>query len=503
MKKKLTHAMIAALALFPLSSGAAFPVGWNASTSAESQIQPNALNGTNVGISVLGTSTLSGYTRIGPVANPLAVISNYVLDVIKTIDGYAGTSFINPSTGTSASVDVILNNNRTTETSFYTDFGMNGGNYNGAAYPTLTGINRPSQTYLYNTDDAISIGTATSSTSGFISFLTGGLLAANERARVTSDGSVGIGTTSPIGRLSITGAGLTTGTALHVANSANAPKFTVLDSGDTTVTSASAGSPTFTVQNTNSDSGASALTLFKDSTSPAVNDSLGTIRFQGKNASGSGRVFSSISSKPNNVTGGAEEGILTFSNFVNGVSTDVMIINEGSVSIGTTTPTARLTISDYSSAIAVGLSVANADGMGGSVYADNSSLYFAGPTGGVPFIINDSKIRMQTGKNIELSTGSISKNGNSGGLSFNSTTDVDGIFSQDLLVTRNATTTGIAVFGSVARLKGYTVATLPAGVQGDTAFVTDALAPTYLTAVTGGGAVVAPVFHNGTAWVTQ
>jgi len=51
-------------------------------------------------------------------------------------------------------------------------------------------------------------------------------------------------------------------------------------------------------------------------------------------------------------------------------------------------------------------------------------------------------------------------------------------------------------------LTGYTVGSLPAGTQGDTAFVTDATAPTYLGALTGGGAVVCPVFYNGTAWVS-
>lgn len=51
------------------------------------------------------------------------------------------------------------------------------------------------------------------------------------------------------------------------------------------------------------------------------------------------------------------------------------------------------------------------------------------------------------------------------------------------------------------RLKGYTVATLPAGTQGDTAFCTDLLAPGFLVAAVGGGAVVGPVFYNGTAWV--
>lgn len=60
---------------------------------------------------------------------------------------------------------------------------------------------------------------------------------------------------------------------------------------------------------------------------------------------------------------------------------------------------------------------------------------------------------------------------------------------------------GIVKASAQVRLKGYTVAGLPAGTQGDTAFCTDLLAPTYLTAVVGGGAVVGTVFYNGTAWV--
>lgn len=49
--------------------------------------------------------------------------------------------------------------------------------------------------------------------------------------------------------------------------------------------------------------------------------------------------------------------------------------------------------------------------------------------------------------------------------------------------------------------KGYTVATLPAGTQGMIAHVTDALAPAFLTAVVGGGAVKSLVFYNGATWV--
>lgn len=48
----------------------------------------------------------------------------------------------------------------------------------------------------------------------------------------------------------------------------------------------------------------------------------------------------------------------------------------------------------------------------------------------------------------------------------------------------------------------YTVATLPAaGTAGRRAYVTDATTPTWLGTLTGGGAVVCPVFDNGTAWV--
>jgi hypothetical protein len=59
------------------------------------------------------------------------------------------------------------------------------------------------------------------------------------------------------------------------------------------------------------------------------------------------------------------------------------------------------------------------------------------------------------------------------------------------------------IAGDVVRLKSYTVATLPTGTEGDTAYVTDATSPTYLGSLTGGGTVKCPVFYNGTAWVSH
>ncbi len=53
------------------------------------------------------------------------------------------------------------------------------------------------------------------------------------------------------------------------------------------------------------------------------------------------------------------------------------------------------------------------------------------------------------------------------------------------------------------QLRVYTVSTLPiAGQMGRLAAVSDATAPTYLGALTGGGTVKTPVFDNGTSWVS-
>jgi hypothetical protein len=57
--------------------------------------------------------------------------------------------------------------------------------------------------------------------------------------------------------------------------------------------------------------------------------------------------------------------------------------------------------------------------------------------------------------------------------------------------------------GVTAHTTSYTIATLPTGVQGDTAYVTDATAPTYLGVLIGGGSIKCPVFYNGTTWVSH
>ncbi len=64
------------------------------------------------------------------------------------------------------------------------------------------------------------------------------------------------------------------------------------------------------------------------------------------------------------------------------------------------------------------------------------------------------------------------------------------------------TTSGTVLTSAAVSLPVYTVGSLPAaGTAGRLAYVTDALAPTFLVAVSAGGAIKTPVFDNGTAWV--
>jgi len=74
----------------------------------------------------------------------------------------------------------------------------------------------------------------------------------------------------------------------------------------------------------------------------------------------------------------------------------------------------------------------------------------------------------------------------SGGVSIGNTTDPGA--------------TNLSVSGTI-NTSGYTVATLPTGVTGARAYVTNALTPTFGATVVGGGAVTIPVFYNGTNWI--
>jgi hypothetical protein len=66
-----------------------------------------------------------------------------------------------------------------------------------------------------------------------------------------------------------------------------------------------------------------------------------------------------------------------------------------------------------------------------------------------------------------------------------------------VIIGSGTTDPGAGIYISTA----YTVTSLPAGVTGARAFVTDATATAYMSTVTGGSTNIVPVFYNGTHWV--
>lgn len=146
------------------------------------------------------------------------------------------------------------------------------------------------------------------------------------------------------------------------------------------------------------------------------------------------------------------------------------------------------------------------------------------PTNGQLLIGNGLGYSLHTltaGTNMTISNaaGNITLNSNAAGVSsVSGTGTVNGITLTGTVTSAGNLTLGGALSGVdlTAQVSGvlpvsnggngsgtaYTVATLPAaGTQGRRSWVTNALAPVFLAAPTGGGTVVCPVFDNGTAWV--
>jgi hypothetical protein len=76
-----------------------------------------------------------------------------------------------------------------------------------------------------------------------------------------------------------------------------------------------------------------------------------------------------------------------------------------------------------------------------------------------------------------------------------------GLAGSTTTINMGATASAVTVtIRGLINVRVYTVATLPAGIAGSRAFVSDALAPVFGSIVASGGAVNVPVYHDGTNW---
>jgi len=165
---------------------------------------------TNNALDIGTTSNITSNVNAG-VLNVLGTTTNTTnLALFRAnVNNYAQVSVVNANAGATSSADFIVGNNLndTNPTSYYGDFGINSSGNTDANY---TGL-QPNDTFLYSSDGGLDLGTATSSTSSTISFFTGGLLSADQRLTITSQGFIGIGSTSPSNALEVNGNGYFSG----------------------------------------------------------------------------------------------------------------------------------------------------------------------------------------------------------------------------------------------------------------------------------------------------
>ena len=115
--------------------------------------------------------------------------------------------------------------------------------------------------------------------------------------------------------------------------------------GDVTIASATSGKPELTIKNTNDDAEPTYLKFVKDtSTSAADNDEIAKIEFYHDDDGNNQERYGSIIVSATDVSNGSEDSKIRFNTRKAGADTDTMALVSGNVGIGTTSPTAQLSL---------------------------------------------------------------------------------------------------------------------------------------------------------------
>ena len=117
--------------------------------------------------------------------------TDIVADFTHNVNSYAQVILQNKNSGSTASADFIVNNDRTGGASYYGDFGVNSTTFSGSGP-----FNDPDGVYVISSNGSLTVGSIT---------LNPFKIATNnvERLRVTDTGNVGINTTSPQNKLHV------------------------------------------------------------------------------------------------------------------------------------------------------------------------------------------------------------------------------------------------------------------------------------------------------------
>jgi hypothetical protein len=123
---------------------------------------------------------------------------NAIADLTSSVNGYGQVNIRNSFAGSNSSGDLVITADTGTDTTNYLDLGINNSSFSSGSWT----VNGASDGYLYTSDSNLSIGVVSSTK--YLSLFAGGTLVTNEQIRVTTTG-VGIGSTNPTSKLTVSG----------------------------------------------------------------------------------------------------------------------------------------------------------------------------------------------------------------------------------------------------------------------------------------------------------
>jgi len=304
------------------SSFNSYSAGTNSSINAQLNTKANLSGGTFTG-AVSGTSIsantlFSGSTNLSnlflPVSNPLytgilqtgtlTYSDTGILEALESsTNSYNQLIIQNANSGATASSDIVVNNNLSTASSFYGDFGINSSSFSGNG-----NFNKSNAVYLSSTNGDLTIGTTTNNNIHFV--VAGGV---NDSMVILSGGTVGINTSGTTAQLAIQpGSTSTVGQIIKANTGQSGDLFQTLDTNSNKLLYINSGG---TLNVTNISSNASYLTIntATTNTSPIIIGSTGsTIQAPYLGNNGVGTVMAS--DNIGNITASYQTASLEISN---------------------------------------------------------------------------------------------------------------------------------------------------------------------------------------------